>query len=81
MPPPAKPSGVRKIISMMWLAGSDWSALRLIVMRSCTSLPGMVASARIAGSGGRLPPGDSWTSDQTIEPGSAEPSDALVRSS
>ena len=45
-------------------------------MRSCTFLPGMVASARIAGSGGRSPPGDSCTSDQTIEPGSAEPSSA-----
>ena len=81
MPPPSKPSGVRKIISMIWLAGSVWSALRRMVMRNCTSLPGMVASARIAGSGGRSPPGDSCTSDQTMLPGSAEPCATLVRSS
>ena len=38
-------------------------------MRICMSLPGIVASARIAGSGGRSLPGDSCTSDQTMVPG------------
>ena len=81
MPPPSKFSGVMKISSMVWLAGIVLSTLRLMVMRSCRSLPGIVASARIAGSFGRLSPGDSCTSDQTIVPVSADPSATLVRSS
>ena len=81
MPPPSKFSGVMKIISIVWLAGIVLSTLRLMVIVICRSLPGILASARIAGSGGRSLPGDCWTSDQTIVPTSAEPSATLVRSS
>ena len=81
MPPPSKFSGVMKISSMVWLAGIVLSTLRLIVMVICRSLPGIFASARIAGSVGRSLPGDSCTSDHTIVPVSADPSATLVRSS
>ena len=63
------------------LPGSVSSALRRMVMRNWMSLPGIVASPRIAGSGGRSLPGDSCTRDQTMLPCSAVCWSALVRSS
>ncbi|MNU03233.1 hypothetical protein D3C72_2471840 [compost metagenome] len=81
MAPPSKFCGSEKTNSITWLAGSDGSALRFIVIRAVSPRSGTVICAWIAGSGLASPPGDSSLTDHATVPGMAVGEDWPSRSS